>query len=98
MRGYRSIPTQAHNRPNQQIKLYGHHRPRTIKATQPKEDNMNSEELNALEAVTTHIMQNERISYEEHLEEHGTGEEHIYAHAETLHNYLLGLYSTGNIK
>ena len=40
MRGYPSTPTQAHNRPNQQIKLHGHHRPRTIKATQPKEDNM----------------------------------------------------------
>ena len=66
---------------------------------QPKEDNMmNQEELNALEAVTTYLMQNERISYEEYLEEHGTGEGHIYADAETLHNHLLGLYSTGNIK
>jgi hypothetical protein len=57
---------------------------------------MNQAELNALEAVVSYLMQNERISYEEHLEEHGSGEEHIYAHAETLNNFVNGLYSTGS--
>ena len=57
---------------------------------------MNKEELDALEAVVVYLMQNERISYEEHLEETGTGEGHIYAYAETLNNYINGLYSTGS--
>lgn len=58
---------------------------------------MNAEELNALEAVVQYIMQNERTSYEEHLDEHGTGEGHIYAYADTLNNYINGLYSTGSV-
>jgi hypothetical protein len=57
---------------------------------------ISKQELNALEAVISYLMQNERISYEEHLDEHGTGEDHIYAHAETLNNYINGLYSTGS--
>jgi hypothetical protein len=57
---------------------------------------MNQAELNALEAVVSYLMQNERTSYEEHLEEHGSGEGHIYAHAETLNNFVNGLYSTGS--
>ena len=57
---------------------------------------MNQAELNALEAVVSYLMQNERISYEEHLEEHGSGEGHIYTHAETLNNFMNGLYSTGS--
>jgi hypothetical protein len=57
---------------------------------------MTAEELNALEAVVTHIMQNERISYEEYLEENSTGEGHVYTYAETLNNYINGLYSTGS--
>ena len=58
---------------------------------------MNAEELTALEAVVEYLMQNERISYEEYLEENSTGEGHIYAYAETLNNYINGLYSTGSI-
>ena len=58
---------------------------------------MTKEELNALEAVVVYLMQNERTSYEEYLDEHGTGEEHIYAHAETLNNFINGLYSTGSV-
>ena len=57
---------------------------------------MNQEELNALEAVVSYLMQNERTSYEEYLDEHGSGEGHIYAHAETLNNFINGLYSTGS--
>lgn len=57
---------------------------------------MTKEELDALEAVVSYLMQNERISYEEHLEEHGSGEGHIYTYAETLNHYINGLYSTGS--
>ena len=57
---------------------------------------INQEELNALEEVVSYLMQNERISYEEFLEEHGTGEGHIYTYAETLNNFINGLYSTGS--
>ena len=57
---------------------------------------MTAEELNALEAVVVYLMQNERTSYEEYLEEQGTGEGHIYSYAETLNNYINGLYSTGS--
>ena len=57
---------------------------------------MSKEELDALEAVVSYLMQNERISYEEYLEEHGSGEGHIYTYAETLNNYVNGLYSTGS--
>lgn len=57
---------------------------------------MSKEELDALEAVVSYLMQNERISYEEYLQEHGSGEGHIYTYAETLNNYVNGLYSTGS--
>jgi hypothetical protein len=57
---------------------------------------INREELNALEAVVNYLMQNERISYEEFLEEHESGEGHIYTYAETLNNFINGLYSTGS--
>jgi len=57
---------------------------------------INKEELYALERVVEYLMQNERISYEEHLEEHGSGEGHIYTYAETLNNFVNGLYSTGS--
>jgi hypothetical protein len=40
MRGSSSQSQTAHNRPNQQKQLYGHHRPRNAQATKPKEDNM----------------------------------------------------------
>ena len=59
---------------------------------------INRDELNALEAVVTYLMQNERISYEEYLEENGSGEGHIYTYAETLNNFINGLYSTGVVK
>ena len=59
---------------------------------------MTTKELEALEAVIQYLMQNERISYEEYLDENGTGEGHIYAHADTLNHYVNGLYSTGNIQ
>ena len=51
---------------------------------------MTTHELNALEEVVKHIMQNERTSYEECLQENGEGAGHIYAYAETLNNFLNG--------
>ena len=48
---------------------------------------MTNKELNALEEVVKYVMQNERISYEEHLDG-GDGEEHIYTYAKTLNDYL----------
>lgn len=57
---------------------------------------INQEELHALEAVIEYLMQNERTSYEEYLSENGSGEGHIYTYAETLNNFVNGLYSTGS--
>ena len=66
--------------------------------TKSKSKKAFSHNVEALEAVIQYLMQNERISYEEYLDENGTGEGHIYAHADTLNRYVNGLYSTGSIQ
>jgi len=53
-------------------------------------------ELDALADVVEYLLDNEHISYGEHLEEGGKPEDHIYDKAMTLDHYVRGLYSTGS--
>lgn len=57
---------------------------------------MTKEELNALADVVEYLLDNEYLSYCEHLEEGGKPENHIYDKAMTLDHYVRGLYSTGS--
>jgi uncharacterized protein Smg (DUF494 family) len=76
MRGSSSQRQTAHNRPHQQKQLYGHYRPRTTQATQPKEDNMRTyksrsrikliEEAN--KGSLTHLIKDKTLTIEQKRE------------------------------
>jgi hypothetical protein len=51
-------------------------------------------ELRALETMTEYLLENERISYLEYIDEGGEPEGHIYTKAKMLDEYVRGLYLT----
>jgi hypothetical protein len=58
---------------------------------------MTTEELEALERVIAYVLCNEEANYEEYLQEgDGEAQDHVYAQALILDDYIKGLYSTGS--
>jgi hypothetical protein len=49
---------------------------------------INQDEINALNDVVDYILANERISFEEYLDENGSGEGHIYDIAMRLRRWV----------
>ena len=49
---------------------------------------MNQDEINALNDLVDYVLANERISYEEYLDEYGEGEGHIYDKALTINKWI----------
>ena len=57
---------------------------------------MNAEEFYALEVVVKYLLGNEKISFDEWIAEGGNPNDHIYAKALKLDDYINGVYSTGS--
>ena len=57
---------------------------------------MTKEEFMALCSVVEYLLDNEYVSYCEHLDEGGKPENHIYDKAMTLDSYVRGMLSTGS--
>jgi hypothetical protein len=49
---------------------------------------MSQEEINALNDLVDYVLANERIAYDEYLEEYGEEGGHIYDRALTINNWI----------